>query len=69
MSAKERDIAIDDGDAPSCRICYDHGTDDDVLVAPCACRGGQEFIHRSCLMRCQRLVMVRLDLACARDRV
>eukprot|EP00197_Chlamydomonas_leiostraca_P015040 CAMPEP_0202881268 /NCGR_PEP_ID=MMETSP1391-20130828/36291_1 /ASSEMBLY_ACC=CAM_ASM_000867 /TAXON_ID=1034604 /ORGANISM="Chlamydomonas leiostraca, Strain SAG 11-49" /LENGTH=437 /DNA_ID=CAMNT_0049563925 /DNA_START=313 /DNA_END=1623 /DNA_ORIENTATION=+ len=39
-----------------CRICFDA---DPVaqLVAPCACRGSQQFVHRECLHQWQQAVL------------
>mmetsp|Transcript_12095 Transcript_12095/g.32476 ORF Transcript_12095/g.32476 Transcript_12095/m.32476 type:complete len:228 (+) Transcript_12095:146-829(+) len=42
-----------------CRYCLSGPDDEDgELVAPCACRGGQRWVHRDCLIRWQRSVIV-----------
>lgn len=36
--------------AATCRICLEHdGDPGDELIAPCQCKGTQQFVHRSCL--------------------
>lgn len=40
-----------------CRYCFDGG-DDGELISPCNCRGGQKYVHLSCLRRWQRRVLV-----------
>ncbi|XRB18096.1 hypothetical protein RI054_17g79410 [Pseudoscourfieldia marina] len=37
-----------------CRICFEPqgGDSDSKLVAPCACKGSQRWVHRSCLTQC-----------------
>ena len=51
-----------DDDSPCCRFCFE-GANDAVpgleLIAPCACRGGQRFIHADCLLRWQRMCVVQ----------
>jgi hypothetical protein len=32
-----------------CRICYEAGSQDNPLIAPCKCVGDTQFIHRGCL--------------------
>ena len=32
-----------------CRICYESGSQDNPLIAPCKCVGDTQFIHRDCL--------------------
>uniref|UniRef100_A0A7N0V5T0 RING-CH-type domain-containing protein n=1 Tax=Kalanchoe fedtschenkoi TaxID=63787 RepID=A0A7N0V5T0_KALFE len=34
-------------DPPQCRICLDVG--DELLIAPCYCKGTQKYVHRSCI--------------------
>ena len=43
-----------------CRFCFEDETDrpDERLIAPCACKGGQKYVHLSCLRRWQRMVVV-----------
>lgn len=53
----------DGGDAPMCRFCFEPGSTSeadavDPLVSPCECRGGQKYIHASCLLRWQRVVLI-----------
>lgn len=47
-------------DEKICRFCFDgeDGDDGEVLIAPCHCKGGQKYIHLSCLRRWQRMVLV-----------
>ena len=41
-------------EAPRCRICFDGASEEDGdLIEPCACRGTQRYIHKSCLVRWQ----------------
>ena len=40
-----------------CRYCFEGGSAGE-LVAPCACRGGQKWVHLSCLRRWQRMALV-----------
>jgi len=54
-----------------CRICFESEGEDveggegrNPLISPCACRGSQEFIHRSCLQQCQLA-----DLARGQDKI
>lgn len=38
--------------SPCCRICLENDDTDllgDELISPCACKGTQQFVHRSCL--------------------
>ena len=67
QSKEDNDGKNDDGEQ-ICRFCFD-GEDDDeaneetsksssLLIAPCACKGGQKYIHLSCLRRWQRMVLV-----------
>jgi hypothetical protein len=59
---KDDDKKDDEEDAPCCRFCFE-GANDDVrgleLIAPCACRGGQQYIHADCLLRWQRMCVVQ----------
>jgi len=59
MTTPEVDDDADD-DPPTCRFCFEPAkpNDDDPLLSPCACRGGQAFIHASCLLRWRRMVVV-----------
>ncbi len=43
-----------------CRFCFEDEADrpDEPLIAPCACKGGQKYVHLSCLRRWQRMVVV-----------
>jgi len=45
------DVESNSSSAASCRICLElEGCDpDDELIAPCLCKGTQQFVHRSCL--------------------
>lgn len=40
-----------------CRYCLDDEEGDD-LISPCACSGGQKYVHLKCLRRWQRMVLV-----------
>ena len=41
-------------EAPRCRICFDGASEEDGdLIEPCACRGTQRYIHKSCLVQWQ----------------
>ena len=44
-----------DDDERMCRYCFD---DEGPLISPCKCKGGQAFVHLSCLRRWQRMVLV-----------
>lgn len=52
--------AADDSDPERmCRYCL--STDDDgggELISPCACKGGQRWVHAACLLAWQRSVLV-----------
>ncbi len=41
-----------------CRYCLDEATLDHPVLAPCACRGDQQYVHLDCLRRWQRSVIV-----------
>ena len=40
-----------------CRYCLDDEEHED-LISPCACSGGQKYVHLNCLRRWQRMVLV-----------
>lgn len=42
-----------------CRFCFEGEGDDgtDQLISPCHCKGGQKYIHLSCLRQWQRMVL------------
>ena len=44
-------------DEKLCRFCFE-GEEEGELIAPCACKGGQKWVHLSCLRRWQRMVLV-----------
>jgi putative AlgH/UPF0301 family transcriptional regulator len=52
-------VSEDSAFAPgrTCRICFEEESDDaetaNPLIAPCACKGSQEWVHRRCLHACQ----------------
>ena len=54
-----REKTTTEEDADACRFCFESAREDDPLIAPCACRGGQEYIHAKCLLRWQRMVVVQ----------
>jgi hypothetical protein len=49
--------AQEDEDEAECRYCFS-GSEDGELISPCACKGGQAFVHLACLRRWQRMVLV-----------
>jgi hypothetical protein len=46
-----------DDDEKMCRYCFE-GEEAGPLISPCACRGGQKWVHLACLRRWQRIVLV-----------
>lgn len=50
-------LGEDDDDEKLCRYCFD---DEEYgqLLSPCACSGGQKWVHMKCLRRWQRMVLV-----------
>jgi len=40
----------------SCRICFEGGQ----LIAPCKCRGSQQYVHSRCLEKWRRVVLANL---------
>ena len=50
MDAEEEDEKL-------CRYCFE-GTEAGELISPCACKGGQKYVHLECLRRWQRMVLV-----------
>lgn len=47
----------DEEDERICRYCFGDA-DEGTLIAPCACSGGQKWVHLNCLRRWQRMVLV-----------
>ncbi|KAL1479616.1 hypothetical protein MTO96_051706 [Rhipicephalus appendiculatus] len=46
------EMVLAGGEVPTCRICHRVlDSPDDPLVEPCACRGPNAFVHKSCLER------------------
>lgn len=44
---------------PMCRYCLGGADEEDgTLISPCMCKGGQKYVHLSCLRRWQRMVLV-----------
>lgn len=41
-----------------CRFCFDDEEEFGPLIAPCDCKGGQKYIHLSCLRQWQRMVLI-----------
>jgi hypothetical protein len=41
----------------ACRYCFGDETEG-PLISPCACKGGQKYVHLECLRRWQRMVLV-----------
>eukprot|EP00439_Symbiodinium_sp_Y106_P066484 s683_g10.t2 len=40
-----------------CRFCFE-GDEEDELISPCRCSGGQKYVHLKCLRMWQRAVLV-----------
>lgn len=47
----------EDEDEKICRYCFED-EEDGELISPCACKGGQRYVHLACLRRWQRMVLV-----------
>ena len=47
----------EDDDEKLCRYCFE-GSEAGELISPCACAGGQKYVHLTCLRRWQRMVLV-----------
>ena len=47
----------DEEEEKICRYCFDDDADE-PLISPCACKGGQKWVHLACLRKWQRLVLV-----------
>lgn len=60
----DKDKDKDDDEGPVCRFCFEPARANDALVSPCACKGGQMYIHEQCLIRWQRMVVVRVRARC-----
>eukprot|EP00743_Colponemidia_sp_Colp-15_P006148 GILK01006608.1.p1 GENE.GILK01006608.1~~GILK01006608.1.p1 ORF type:complete len:365 (-),score=16.38 GILK01006608.1:441-1466(-) len=46
----------------TCRICFEGESDSaSPLIAPCACRGTQEFVHTECLQHWRRTVFRQMS--------
>jgi len=62
MAAQEAAVAGRVGNSDEgeriCRYCLSHDDDDGELIAPCACKGGQRWVHTACLVAWQRSVLV-----------
>jgi len=60
MSTPKVNEEEEEEEQPTCRFCFEPAKpdEDDPLLSPCACRGGQAFIHASCLLRWRRMVVV-----------
>ena len=41
-----------------CRYCFGDENEEGGLISPCECKGGQKYVHLSCLRRWQRMVLV-----------
>ena len=53
----EEEEEEEEDDEKLCRYCFD-GEEEGELISPCACRGGQKWVHLDCLRRWQRMVLV-----------
>eukprot|EP01060_Flectonema_neradi_P015342 TRINITY_DN21985_c0_g1_i1.p1 TRINITY_DN21985_c0_g1~~TRINITY_DN21985_c0_g1_i1.p1 ORF type:complete len:493 (+),score=90.36 TRINITY_DN21985_c0_g1_i1:70-1479(+) len=54
---KKEEVIDDDDDEKMCRYCF--GDDEDgPLISPCACKGGQKYVHLECLRRWQRMILI-----------
>ena len=51
-------VMPDDDAERLCRFCFCEAEDDDPLLTPCLCKGDQKYVHRSCLAKWQRSVLV-----------
>eukprot|EP00429_Kryptoperidinium_foliaceum_P041728 CAMPEP_0176101984 /NCGR_PEP_ID=MMETSP0120_2-20121206/51152_1 /TAXON_ID=160619 /ORGANISM="Kryptoperidinium foliaceum, Strain CCMP 1326" /LENGTH=291 /DNA_ID=CAMNT_0017436037 /DNA_START=1 /DNA_END=873 /DNA_ORIENTATION=+ len=49
--------SAEDAERSLCRYCFEPGEDGKDLVAPCACVGGQRWVHTACLRHWQRSVL------------
>ena len=47
----------DEEEEPMCRYCFENDEEEE-LISPCLCSGGQKFVHLNCLRRWQRMVLV-----------
>ncbi len=55
---EEQEEQEEEGEEKMCRYCFDEGSEENPLISPCACKGGQKWVHLSCLRRWQRMTMV-----------
>jgi putative AlgH/UPF0301 family transcriptional regulator len=44
-----------------CRICLEEEAQGDVLISPCNCKGTQEFVHKSCLIKWQEVAIAQAN--------
>jgi len=51
--ATTRTPRVSEGSIPSCRFCFDGGSDDEPLVTPCRCTGTSAHVHARCLLKWQ----------------
>ena len=56
-AAKPAVAEEEEEEEPMCRYCFE-GEEEGPLISPCACKGGQRWVHLSCLRRWQRMVLV-----------
>jgi len=48
----------DGGEEKLCRFCFEEGDEENPLLSPCNCSGGQKYIHLNCLRKWQRINIV-----------
>lgn len=52
------DTALAANEEKICRYCFGDENEEGGLISPCECKGGQKYVHLSCLRRWQRMVLV-----------
>eukprot|EP00511_Aplanochytrium_stocchinoi_P009393 CAMPEP_0204864464 /NCGR_PEP_ID=MMETSP1348-20121228/4080_1 /ASSEMBLY_ACC=CAM_ASM_000700 /TAXON_ID=215587 /ORGANISM="Aplanochytrium stocchinoi, Strain GSBS06" /LENGTH=597 /DNA_ID=CAMNT_0052015109 /DNA_START=240 /DNA_END=2033 /DNA_ORIENTATION=+ len=57
INKPEVEVDSDSDSEALCRYCFG-GREDGELISPCACKGGQKYVHLSCLRQWQRMVLV-----------
>lgn len=57
MAAEALAVSDEEDEEKLCRYCFE-GTEAGALLSPCACKGGQKWVHLTCLRRWQRMVLV-----------
>jgi len=45
-------LTVDEDSELTCRICFENKYEnEEELIHPCLCKGGSQYVHRSCLHR------------------